>query len=145
MPADLSEYERRRSIRHELEWRFVLTLTFAWKTCGTRKCGRDRACTGPMLVSPHQNAKVRIQRAIGLSGHACARLPPCMATTTKACFENYDRIVDAFQSAEVKDPGDDLADFARFLRRRCPAASATLDIPARSSDFKETNGQGRKR
>ena len=64
---DFSNYEKRLAIDHEQRCRTILSVHFAWKVCKIRKCGRDQVCTGPMLVSAHQDRKVRIQREIGLS------------------------------------------------------------------------------
>ncbi|URK87126.1 hypothetical protein LP421_25545 [Rhizobium sp. RCAM05350] len=72
---DFSEYERRVSADHERQCRSTLTIHGVWRICPIRKCRRDKACSGEMLASAHQNSKIRAQRETGLSGNACAKLP----------------------------------------------------------------------
>ncbi|WEZ82085.1 hypothetical protein P6U16_12730 [Rhizobium sp. 32-5/1] len=147
MPAEFTDYEKRLSASHERHCRIIATKYRLWRICRTRKCARDLACTGAMLVSPHQNATVRVQREIGLSGNACSRLPACIANLNQTAFDSFEERMTALQKFLIEHPKYRLPKFDRCLkgRRVAPAASATLDFPARSSDFKETNGQGRTR
>ncbi|WP_349435584.1 hypothetical protein [Pararhizobium sp. A13] len=115
---EFTDYEKRLSADHERQCRALLTAQLIWRICRTRKCGRDRACTGPMLVSAHQGRKVRIQREIGLSGHACARLPACIANAQESGFQTFERIMDDFQKDQIAHPEYRLPKFDRCLKAR---------------------------
>lgn len=115
---EFTDYEQRPSADHEHRCRALLTAQLIWRICKIRKCGRDRACTSPMLVSPHQDRKVRIQCEIGLSGHACARLPACIANAQEPGFQTFERIMDDFQKDQIAHPELRLPKFDRCLRGR---------------------------
>ena len=122
---EFTDYEKRLSADHELRCRALLTAELIWRTCRTRKCGRDRACTGPMLVSAHQDRKVRIQREIGPSGHACARLPACVANAQEPAFQIFERIMDELQKYQIEHPEYRLPKFDRCLKGR----QSSQDLP----------------
>ncbi|MCV9967588.1 hypothetical protein OIU34_37825 [Pararhizobium sp. BT-229] len=117
---DFSDYEKRLSIDHEQRCRTVLSAHFVWKVCKIRKCSRDRTCTGPMLISAHQDRKVRVQREIGLSGHACASLPACIAKAREAAFRDFEDIMEDFQRYRIDHPEVRLPKFDRCLKGRQP-------------------------
>ena len=115
---DLSEYEKRVSADHERQCRTTLTIHSAWRLCPIRKCRRDKACSGEMLASAHQERKIRAQRETGLSGNACAKLPRCMATASAAAFETFAECLDDLQRDLIAYPDEDLPKFDRCLKGR---------------------------
>lgn len=120
---DFTDYEQRLAADHEHQCRALLTIHLAWTVCSIRKCRRDRACSGPMLVSTHQRGKVRVQKEIGLSGHACAGLPACMARASDAAFETFETIRGEWQAYQLAHPQDRLPKFDRCLKAgRSPQA-----------------------
>jgi hypothetical protein len=122
---DFTEYEKRVSADHERQCRTVLTFHSAWRICPNRKCRRDQACTGPMLVSAHQDHKIRAQREIGLSGHACAKLPRCVATTHAPGCSEFALCLDDLQKDMIAHPQEGLPKFDRCLKgRQTPRGTA---------------------
>jgi hypothetical protein len=117
---DFSEYEKRVSADHERQCRTTLTIYSAWRVCPIRKCRRDKACSGEMRVSAHQDRKIRAQREIGLSGNACAKLPRCMATASALAFETFAECLDNLQGDLIAHPYEDLPKFDRCLKGRQP-------------------------
>ncbi len=115
---DFSEYEKRVSVDHERQCRTLLTFHSAWRICRARKCRRDKACSGDMCVSAHQDRKIRTQREIGLSGNACARLPRCMATASASAYETFAQLLDDLQRDLIAHPDEDLPKFDRCLKGR---------------------------
>jgi len=71
-----------------------------------------------MLVSAHQDRKVRIQREIGLSGHACARLPACIVTAQEPAFRLFEDIMDELRKYQIEHPEYRLPKFDRCLKGR---------------------------
>jgi hypothetical protein len=117
---DFSNYEKRLSIDHEQQSRSVMTYSVVWTYCRLRKCRRDRACTGPMLVSAHQNRKIRAQREIGLSGHACAKLPACIANASEEFFRLFEKDKDCLLDYLIKHPKGRLQKYDRRVEGRQP-------------------------
>ncbi|WP_156373850.1 MULTISPECIES: hypothetical protein [unclassified Rhizobium] len=117
---DLTDYEKRIAADHERQCRCVQTMHGIWQHCPVRKCRRDRACTGEMLVSAHQDRKVRIQRELGLSGKACAKLPQCIATADAKTFAAYSRRLDNLNRYLIAHPDETLRTYDRYLKGRQP-------------------------
>ncbi|WP_438752125.1 hypothetical protein [Pararhizobium sp. O133] len=115
---DFTDYEKRIAIDHERQCRTVLTTCEVWQECPLRKCRRDRACTGEMLVSAHQDRKVRVQRELGLSGKACSKLPRCIATIDASFFAAFTDRLDTLQKYLVANPTVILPSFDRYLKGR---------------------------
>jgi hypothetical protein len=117
---DFSDYEKRIAIDHERQCRSVLSTHSVWQDCSVRKCRRDGACTGEMLVSIHQDRKIRVQREIGLSGKACAKLPRCIATADASVFAAFTLCLDDLQKDLIAHPDEKLPKFDRYLKSRQP-------------------------
>jgi len=102
---DLTAYEKRLAADHEKLWRGFLTDYVDGIGCARRKCRRDKACTGPMIVAPSQASRVPAQRELGLSGNACARLPLCMAVIPADAFAPVEKLMEDFHRYLQDNPG----------------------------------------
>ena len=74
---------------------------------------------------PIRTARSRIQREIGLSGHACARLPACVANAQEPAFQIFERIMDELQKYQIEHPEYRLPKFDRCLKGR----QSSQDLP----------------
>ncbi|CAN7502919.1 hypothetical protein [Neorhizobium sp. LjRoot104] len=102
---DLSEYEALRAEQHEELCRLAATLALiTHRVCRLRACRRRRVCSGPMMASPHQAGKVRAQREIGLSGHACANLPICIAHREPEYYEIFRQTTESVRDMRADEP-----------------------------------------
>jgi hypothetical protein len=103
--TSFEDQDRRLAAQHEETCRLAaITCALATGRCRIRKCRRNGVCSGPMLRSPRQDLRVRLQKEIGLSGNACATLPVCIATGDDPLFARFQRAVGIIGQMRLDHP-----------------------------------------
>lgn len=113
---DIAGHDRRLKEHHERLCRTAATSVAFYVNCDIRKCRRDRGCTGPMVESDRQAAKVAAQRFMGLSGSAAAHLPLCVALVQESIYNRFLERREAILQALASDRSLHLPRFDRRLK-----------------------------
>jgi hypothetical protein len=129
----MDAYEKERAAHHERTCRAAATVILSpYVTCRIRKCRRDGKCTGPTLPSGRQMGQIRAQKALGLSGNACARLPICIALAENGLFAAFEVEVKKMSERNKGQPYHGLHFGRAVAARLWPGfvSDDTLDFPA---------------
>lgn len=111
-------YEKERAAHHEKVCRTAATMLLTpYFACRIRKCRRDGKCTGPTFPSSRQMGHVRAQKALGLSGNACAKLPACIALADDDLFAAFEVEVKKMSERNKEQPHHGLH-FTRAVQAR---------------------------